>query len=293
LTLGLALVCSLNTTCAQESKVAGTWNYDQPNPKTGINIAIIHTPQSAAGMQGEFVVPQVGNIVLSSEGDGRLTGRTDQGCTWTFQLEAGTSTLAPATQTCFNKVIGSRYTITRWSISLTDERHAAEDIRAISHLPMGDSIFELATGRRTKAGNEDVSRLFEGSWSYDAADPRTRVNIAQESCGQNRSAADEHGSVVIRKEEDHVLIAATPGGCFWRLTEHGSTAVLAGQQSCEAEGHKTDHGALDAVERRQPCNIDDEADASDPGEGVLVAPDVWLAEPRVIIAACAAVNRPT
>src|SRR5580698_10548704 len=80
--LGLALVCSLNTVRAQESKVAGTWYYDQPNPKTGVNIAIIRTPQSVAGMKGEFIVPQVGNIVLSSEGDGHLSGRTDQGCTW-------------------------------------------------------------------------------------------------------------------------------------------------------------------------------------------------------------------
>ena len=61
-----------------------------------------------------LVVPQIGNLTATRKEAGRLEGRTDQGCTWTFKDNGSSSELDPAPQSCFNKVIGSSYTITHW-----------------------------------------------------------------------------------------------------------------------------------------------------------------------------------
>ena len=72
-----------NETLAQtQNPYSGVWNYDQPSAATGTNIGTIQCPVKSNADQGfVLVVPQIGNLTLTEKGDGRMEGRTDQGCT--------------------------------------------------------------------------------------------------------------------------------------------------------------------------------------------------------------------
>jgi hypothetical protein len=239
--LGGALIAGETTAQAQEDKYAGTWNYDQPSASTGVNIATIGCP---ATTKGAFVltVPQIGTLTLKRNVDGRLEGRTDQECTWTFKDGASSAELDPVQQSCFNKVIGSSYTITRWSIGL-DGSHETEFVEAKSHLPMGDCDFVLKQGARTKAGDADSAGLFVGVWQYDAPNAQTHSNMLQvvQHGDNDRSApivAPQTGVVNFAKTGDHTLTALTADGCFWLLDVHGNTALLPTSETCEIAGSK-------------------------------------------------------
>jgi hypothetical protein len=226
---------------AQQDTFVGTWNYDEPSPTTRVNMATIHIPGAASGKGLEFPIPQIGNIVFASgDGAGRFLGRTDQGCTWTFKTEGDWAELDPPSQTCFNQVIGSSYTITHWSIPMVDTAHATERVLATSHLPMGESDFTLDVGRRTKADQSDSSRLFEGTWTYDVSEPPSRVNVVQVSCdrSQERSESQPRGEVAIEKTGQNTLLLTTPDGCSWNLEDHGNTAVVGKPQVCESPAGK-------------------------------------------------------
>ena len=186
-----AFTCSLAvaTSCcaAQENNYLGVWNYDQPNGATLENIAALQCPApkaSAEGMHGfGMMIPQIGNLTITKAPDGHLKGVTDQGCSWIFKAGADSAELDPASQTCFNKVIGSSYTITQWSIQVHGNQES-EKLIAKSHHQMGDCDFVMQSGRRTKANDADTSGLFVGNWRYDDLNPTTRVNVAQKVCGE-------------------------------------------------------------------------------------------------------------
>jgi hypothetical protein len=232
------------TSCcvAQESKYLGVWNYDQPREKTSENMAQLQCPApkgSPEGMHGfGMVIPQIGNLTITKAADGHLEGRTDQGCTWAFKAGANSAELDPASQTCFNKVIGSSYTITQWSIQV-DGKQESEKLAAKSHHQMGDCDFGLQNGKRTKADSTDSSSLFVGEWQYDTSDPRIRMNVAQQICG-GKSAQPApvpmSGTINISKISDGILAAATSDGCSWKLNVQGNTAILDSPQSCEKDG---------------------------------------------------------
>src|SRR5689334_21352369 len=76
------------------AKYLGEWNYTQPDFATMANIAVMHP--------GTFESPQVGAIVYTSPGPGRVVARTDVGCTWTFRADRDALRLDPAAQTCHN-----------------------------------------------------------------------------------------------------------------------------------------------------------------------------------------------
>jgi hypothetical protein len=123
--------------------------------------------------------PQVGWVDFTQDADGEVTGRTDQGCSWQFALESGELQLATQGQTCFNKVIGSKYQMNRWTVSVTGNREQ-EYIQATSFLPSGNFNFTLAQGARTKvnqASRRDVANRYDGDWSFNPANPATGVNI--------------------------------------------------------------------------------------------------------------------
>ena len=238
ITLGATLLASETIAQTQDGKYTGIWNYDQPSSSTGANLGTIQCPARSKDDQAfVMVVPQIGNLTMTRKKDGRLEGRTDQGCTWTFQDHGSSSELDPAPQSCFNKVIGSSYTITRWSIEV-DGNHETEFIEAKSHLPMGDCDFALKRGRRTKADDTDSTGLFVGNWAYDPPNPQTHSNILQfmyqeEGEHSGPGGAPQTGLVSYSKAGDHTLTAHTADGCSWRLDVYGNTALLPSPQTCE------------------------------------------------------------
>ena len=226
----------------QEHKYSGIWNYDQPDASADVNIGIIRCPSMKG--DGEFVVtvPQIGNLTIKRKENGHLEGRTDQGCTWTFKDNGSSAELDPVPQSCFNKVIGSSYTMIRWSFQI-DGNHQTESIEAKSHQPMGDCDFALDHGKRTKADDADSAGLFVGAWEYDAPDARTRANMlqsTQQGGGQHSTpeVAPQKGGVSFSKTGDHTLTARTDDGCSWLLDDRGNTAVLTSPQTCEIPGSR-------------------------------------------------------
>jgi hypothetical protein len=218
------------------------WNYAQPNGRTSENIAQLQCPApkgSPEGMHGfGMMIPQIGNLTITNAADGHLKGVTDQGCSWTFKVGSSSAELEPASQTCFNKVIGSSYTITQWSIRV-DGNQESETLRAKSHHQMGDCDFVMQNGKRAKAEDIDSSSLFVGDWRYDTLDPGTRINVAQKICGEESAKptfVPISGTVTISKVSDGVLQAVTSDGCSWRLKVQGNTAILDSPQSCEKDG---------------------------------------------------------
>ena len=218
----LGLVAVTSYCAAQESKYLGVWNYDQPNGETSENIAQLQCPApkgSPEGMHGfGMMIPQIGNLTITNAADGHLKGVTDQGCSWTFKVGSSSAELEPASQTCFNKLIGSSYTITRWSIRV-DGNQESETLMAKSHHQMGDCDFAMQTGKRTKAEDTDSSGLFVGDWRYDTLDPKTRMNVAQKICGEESSkpaVVPISGTVTISKVSDG---GATGGHFRWMFME--------------------------------------------------------------------------
>jgi len=206
-------------------------------------VGTIQCPATGKANQGfVLVVPQIGNLTMTRKEDGRLEGRTDQGCTWTFTDHGSSSELDPAPQSCFNKVIGSSYTITHWSIQV-DGNHETESIEAKSHLPMGDCDFALKQGKRAKADDTDSTGLFVGDWVYDPPNPQTHSNMVQlvyqgDSERRGPGAAPQTGRVSFSKAGEHTLTARTADGCSWRLDVYGNTALLPSPQTCDVAGSK-------------------------------------------------------
>lgn len=229
-----------------EARYLGMWNYDQPNRQTMTDEATITCPAGNTGCAENppIVIPQIGYIVFSAGPDGVVIGHTDQGCTWRFAVEAGGLELNPASQYCFNHVIGSGYTITRWSVAVSG-RHETEVIDAISHLPSGDYDFTLQDGRRTKVSERPgPAGRFTGRWSYDPANPDTGVNIETvQYTAPDGQVTVTHPAVtgqVAISGHDGLVTATTGDGCRWTLAARGNTAELwPALQTCRHDGTVT------------------------------------------------------
>lgn len=145
-------------------------------------------------------------------------------------------------QTCFNHVIGSSYTMTRWSVRFFG-RHETEYIAAVSHLPQGDFDFVLGNGRRTRAQTSPAAvRRFTGTWQYTPADPDTGVNIKTTvyppPVGPVKSALTGHVTFTSRRGD--LISARTDDGCIWTLAVAGNTAELNPvRQTCTQGGTTT------------------------------------------------------
>ncbi|MEO3874124.1 hypothetical protein ABGB18_35420 [Nonomuraea sp. B12E4] len=213
----------------------GTWNYDQPERASMRNVAVIRCPElgSSCTPGPELHVPQIGTIVFSRAAGGRIVGHTDQGCTWTFAVRATSLELDSPDQYCFNHVIGSAYTITKWSVTVSGNRER-ESIVAISHQPTGEYEFRLDRGSRTKVtagAGAQARKVFPGTWRYDASDPQSRVNVLTtrytDPDGQVRSVqTPQQGLVTFTSGRGDTVTARTENGCAWTLTARGNTAEL-------------------------------------------------------------------
>jgi hypothetical protein len=208
------------------AKFLGRWNYRTPQPATGLNVATV----SGAGFSEDF--PQVGWIDFTRGPGGEVTGRTDQGCTWRFALEAGRLQLASPGQTCFNKVIGSKYQMNRWTVSVTGDREQ-EHIEATSFLPSGTYSFTLADGARTKVTKNSGTSGYAGDWTFNPPNAATGVNIETlvNSSGQE-SRRPVRGTLAITRTGPNRISVRTANGCRWKLNVAGNTAELAGPQTC-------------------------------------------------------------
>ena len=227
----------------------GRWNYDQPDRDGMRNVAVIQCPAnntSCAGPApsgGPLLIPQVGDIVFAKDAGGGVVGRTDQGCTWHFTVHPASLELAPPLQYCFNQVIGSGYTLTRWSVTVRGS-HERETITAVSHQPNGDYDFILNNGSRTRVAEQPspgVVRGFAGTWLYAPADPQTMVNIVisreTRPDGTRVRLFPQTGVVSFTKGRDGIVVAHTDNGCRWTLVVRGNTAQLApSSQSCPLPG---------------------------------------------------------
>jgi hypothetical protein len=213
----------------------GTWNYDQPDRASMKNIAVISCPAASTSCRPSppILIPQIGNIVFSRTPGGGIVGYTDQGCTWTFQVLAASLELDPPSQYCFNHVIDSSYTITKWSVTLSGHSER-ETIEAISHQPTGDYEFRLDNGRRTKVVGHNwrqARSVFPGTWQYDEPDPQSRVNILVTRYtgpdGQVQVVqAPQRGLVTLTGSRQQTMTAQTEDGCSWTLAARGNTAEL-------------------------------------------------------------------
>ena len=226
----------------------GRWNYDQPDRASMRNIAVIQCPVTSTNCSGPgpaggpLQIPQIGDIVFTQTAGG-VVGHTDQGCTWQFAARPGSLELARPSENCFNQVIGSSYTITRWSVTVHGN-HEQETITAVSHLPAGDYDFVLANGSRTRTpekGRPAAVRQFLGPWEYTPADPQTLVNIVTSQAtgpdGVHVRQSHQQGMVNFTRQRGDRVFAQTADGCRWTLTVRGNTAQLApAPQACHLAG---------------------------------------------------------
>ena len=219
------------STTASSAKYVGRWNYDHPDRATMTNIAESDLP-------GRRQVPQIGDIVFTTDGPSRVIGRTNVGCTWRFRATPTSLELDPARQLCHNPTSNVRYTIADWSVTMHGH-HATETLSATSHHER-DYTFELNNGARTRTSEHGAGATvpFVGTWTYDPADEatgvnlRTTVRIAPDG-SRSVEQSEELGSVVITRDYWNRITAQTDDGCTWALVARGNVATLdPAVQSC-------------------------------------------------------------
>jgi hypothetical protein len=227
-------------------KYLGRWNYDQPNPSTGNNVAVLACPEGGtscnhnAQLPLPLSIPQVGWIDFSPGPNGTLYGHTDQGCTWNFGVTPTGLELSSKVQLCFNATIGQYYSIKQWSVQVEDNVEH-EQIISQSVQPNGDILYTTmnfntkgkpSRHKVTGDGNGSTTNSFVGSFTYDPFSFQTMENITVTDKG---SASPEAGVVRLDRVEANRIVAHTPDGCSWTLGVQGNTAELLdpGTQSCQ------------------------------------------------------------
>ena len=223
---------------ARAAQFVGTWNYDFPDWQSGRGIGKITCPATDATAGFTLAIPQIGNIELMKVDDRTIAGTTDQGCRWTFGVQGNGAELEPTSQSCFNHVINSSYTLD-WTLSV-EGAHATEVITGASHLPNGDCDFELEATRTKVDPAAEATAAFVGTWTFDPSDSQTRVNVLQTACPSSDGGTPQieyapvTGKLVIAKSGDNAISVMTDDGCTFELTVAGNTAELnASPQVCQ------------------------------------------------------------
>ncbi len=211
-------------------KYLGYWNYDQPDPTTLNNVAVLACPGGGGQCDPQLPlplkVPQVGWVLFSPGPDGTVNGHTDQGCTWNFKVTPTDLELSSTTQECFNQDIGSSGNIIKWSVTVTGN-HEHEEIVAVSHQANGeDLIGTMKSGSRTRVDGSGGAKSFSrflGAYTYNPADFSTLTNIVSTDKG---TIYPEQGTVQFTAKSRSTILAHTPDGCNWTLAVRGNTAEL-------------------------------------------------------------------
>lgn len=233
--LALSLVLAACSTSSEPSTDAaaafvGTWNYGHPNTTTGEGIAQLRCPGSGPT---PLPLPQIGWVKVARTGPASLSGTTDQGCTWSFAVHDKVATLDPPSQTCFNKNIGSSYTIRDWTITMRSGVQATESLHATSHQAV-DCDFALDGAIRLRNGQTSGDRTapFVGVWSYDPPDAvggSTAIVSCPASDGGATppSYAPQSGTLRVARVDDTTVSVITDTGCASTLRIDDATAELA------------------------------------------------------------------
>ncbi|WP_426513638.1 hypothetical protein ACPPVO_25345 [Dactylosporangium sp. McL0621] len=238
----LAVPVGVATASPPRDKYLGRWNYDQPDPATGNNIAVLACPDGGVACNHNpdlplpLSIPQVGWIDFTPGPRGTVYGHTDQGCTWNFSVSGVGLELSSPTQLCFNATIGQYYSIKQWSVQVDGDAER-EQIVSQSIQPNGDILYTTMNfgtkGRpsRHRATGAPVNR-FTGSFTHDPFSFRTLTNVTVTDKG---GAAQETGVVRIERAGGDRIVARTPDGCRWALRVQGNTAELLdpATQSCQ------------------------------------------------------------
>jgi hypothetical protein len=228
ITAAILGITKMNST----DKYLGTWNYDQPNNHSMVNVATISG--------SSFTIPQIGTVTFSKGSNGQVIGHTDQGCTWDFTRVNDSLELTSPTQYCFNHIVNSGYNIYSWKVTVKGNTEQ-ETLKATSFLPTGEFSFILQNGKRTKVGNESIASTFKnfvGTWNYEPANFKTQVNVVnvEKPLAGGKYAASQMpqmGSITFSQGTGNTIIAHTNDGCTWMLEAHGNTAELApAAQTC-------------------------------------------------------------
>lgn len=240
----LLCACTPSSRSSPPERFAGRWYYRHPEPASGQGIARLRCPATADAPSLDLPLPQIGWIDLRPDDASALVGTTDQGCTWSFTIEGDTARLGSSTQTCFNRNIGSSYTIFDWSLTLEPDGVMQELLHAVSHQAV-DCDFELARGTREKETDTpgDRTKPFLGTWRPDAPDA-SGANVALLSCsaGEGGTAAGppsylpQTGTFLIARLDDDTVAVTTSAGCTSTLHVVGHTAELASAPASCAEG---------------------------------------------------------
>jgi hypothetical protein len=233
LTLSLAVAaCSSSSASSTDAAAAfvGTWNYGHPNAITGEGIAQLRCPGSGPT---PLPLPQIGWVKVARTGPASLSGTTDQGCTWSFAVRDKVATLDPPSQTCFNKNIGSSYTIRDWTIAMSSGVQATESLHATSHQAV-DCDFALDGAIRLRNGQKtgDLTAPFVGVWRYDPPDAvggsTAIVSCPADDGGASPpSYAPQSGSLRVARVDDTTVSVTTDTGCASTLRIDDATAELA------------------------------------------------------------------
>ncbi|MEE3851238.1 hypothetical protein VZC37_12890 [Gordonia sp. LSe1-13] len=242
LLVGVVAACSSPTDEASQSRVdryLGKWNYDQPDPSSGLNMAELALPT------GPQQAPQVGDVVFTRDPqnpDGDIViGRTDVGCTWRFHAGEDALRLDPPAQLCNNPTSNVSYTITSWTATV-DGDAMTEKITAKSHRADRDLDFALPTGARTRTDDGDGAAVsaFVGTWRFDAADPASMRNISIVRGADGVRPTPEQGAVLMTADYGNRITAQTDDGCVWSMLVRGNTAKLDPPvQTCPRPGNTT------------------------------------------------------
>lgn len=225
-------------------KYLGYWNYDQPNPATLNNVAVLACPDGGGQCDPQLPlplkIPQVGWVLFSAGPNGTVNGHTDQGCNWNFKATPTGLELSSTTQECFNHNIGSSYNLTKWSVTVTGNKEH-EEIVSTSHQPNGvDLIATMQSGSRTRVDGSGGAKSFSrflGSYTYNPADFNTLTNVVSTDKG---TIYPEQGTVQFTAKDRSTVLAHTPDGCNWTLAVRGNTAELhPATQTCHLANGET------------------------------------------------------
>jgi len=235
--------CSSPAARAPAQAFVGRWLYGHPNATSGDGVATLHCPASPTSPELSLPLPQIGWIDFTVSPEGTLSGTTDQGCTWSFAVDGGVASILSSGQSCFNRNIGSSYTIPSWTLALDADGRATESLHAVSHQAVDcDFVLGSAARRRLDAESGDRTAPFVGTWALDAPDA-AGGNVALVSCPATDGGAPsapsyvpQLGALVVTRVDDDTISITTDAGCTSTLDVEAHTAELATPRASCAGG---------------------------------------------------------
>lgn len=122
----------------------GAWNYDPPDPGTGVNIRDTRYPQPG-GPPSTVRSPERGSVTFTRDFGSRVNSHTPDGCTWSLLIRGNTAKLDPPVQSCTHT--GGTVVLQYWTIASDGHRQAA----VMTGTDERGGSFTIAIGHLTRA----------------------------------------------------------------------------------------------------------------------------------------------